>query len=154
LANRQIALVSPTLSSPRHLAYFFLRSPVFAVVYALVFAFELYLLQIVVGGLWLPRVLLFLSILVTFLGIGAPVLVGPIAVGILVAVLVRLGVLATVTMFFVWMTVARTPLTLDMSSWYAGRSFAVLGFLAVMFIAAFYTSLGGKPLFGKALIED
>ena len=45
-------------------------------------------------------------------------------------------------------------LTLDWSAWYAGRSFAVLGFFAVLMVAAAYTSLGGKPVFGKALLDE
>ena len=46
------------------------------------------------------------------------------------------------------------PLTLDWSVGYAGRSFAVLGLFASLLIFAFYTSLGGKPLFGKPVLED
>ena len=46
------------------------------------------------------------------------------------------------------------PLTLDWSAWYAISSFAVLGFFAALSVAAFHTSLGGKPLFGKALLDD
>ena len=38
--------------------------------------------------------------------------------------------------------------------WYSGRSFAVLGFFAALLVAAAYNSLGGKPLFGKALLAD
>jgi hypothetical protein len=30
----------------------------------------------------------------------------------------------------------------------------VLGFVAALLVAAFYTSLGGKPLFGKALLDE
>ena len=149
------ARVLSSLSAPGHLAYFFFRGPSFAVVYALVLAFMLYLLHIVVRGLWPARVLLFLAVVLFFLGAGAPtVLIAAIAVGIFTTVLVRLGLLSTATVYFVWQMLIRTPLTLDGSAWYAGRSFAVLGFFALMFIAAFYTSLGGKPLFGKALIED
>ena len=46
------------------------------------------------------------------------------------------------------------PLTLDWSEWYAGRSFAVLFSFVAVLLLAFYTSLGGKPLFGRALLED
>jgi hypothetical protein len=36
----------------------------------------------------------------------------------------------------------------------AGPSFVVLGFFATLPVAALYTSLGGKPLFGKTLLDD
>ncbi|MEO8499776.1 MAG: serine/threonine-protein kinase, partial [Vicinamibacteria bacterium] len=149
------ARVLSSLSAPGHLAHFFFRGPSFAVVYALVLAFMLYLLQIVVRGLWPARVLLFIAVVLFFLGAWAPpALIAAIAVGIFTTVLVRLGLLSTAITYFVWQMLIRSPLTLDGSAWYAGRSFAVLGFFALMFIAAFYTSLGGKPLLGKALIED
>ena len=48
----------------------------------------------------------------------------------------------------------RVPLTLDLSAWYAGRSYAVLSFLALSLFVSAYLSLGGKPLFGKALLDD
>jgi len=48
----------------------------------------------------------------------------------------------------------RAPLTLDWSSWYAGRSFAVLGILAGLLVMSAFLTLGGKPAFGKALLGD
>ena len=35
-----------------------------------------------------------------------------------------------------------------------GRSVAVLSFLALSLLVSAYLSLGGKPLFGKALLDD
>jgi len=67
---------------------------------------------------------------------------------------IRLGQLSSTVFLFTLYVLVRTPLTLDWSAWYAGRSFAVLGFFAALLLIAFYTSLGGKPLFGKALLED
>jgi transketolase C-terminal domain/subunit len=48
----------------------------------------------------------------------------------------------------------RLVVALELSAWYAGRSFAVLGFFALSQIAPFYTSLGEKPLFGRPLLYD
>jgi hypothetical protein len=48
----------------------------------------------------------------------------------------------------------RSPLTLDGSAFYAGRSFVVLGFFATLLLVSGYLSIGGKPIFGKALLED
>ena len=41
----------------------------------------------------------------------------------------------------------------DASAWYDGRSFVVLVLLAALALFSFYTSLGGKPLFGRDLFE-
>ena len=48
----------------------------------------------------------------------------------------------------------RVPLTLAASAWYAGRSFAVLSMLVLSLFLSAYLSLGGKPLFGKVLLDD
>ena len=79
---------------------------------------------------------------------------GSIFAAIIVFVLVRFGLIASAMTWFTTFALIRAPLTLDLSAWYAGRSFAVLGFFTALLVAAFYTSLGGKPLFGKALLDD
>jgi hypothetical protein len=73
---------------------------------------------------------------------------------IIVAVLIRFGALASTVLFSTFLVLTRAPLTLDWSAWYAGRSLVVLLFFASLLAAAFYTSLGGKPPFCRALIED
>ncbi|HEY3123687.1 MAG TPA: serine/threonine-protein kinase [Thermoanaerobaculia bacterium] len=46
------------------------------------------------------------------------------------------------------------PLTLDFSRWYAGRSLLVLLILAGLAVYGFHTSLGGKPAFGAAALDE
>ena len=75
---------------------------------------------------------------------------GGICAGIMLFVLARCGLIATAIVWFTVYVLLQAPLTLDWSAWYAGRSFAVLGFLATLMAAAAYTSLGGNPLFGRA----
>jgi hypothetical protein len=41
-----------------------------------------------------------------------------------------------------------------MSSWYAGISLAGILLMAAMVVYGFYTSLGGRPVFGGAVFED
>jgi hypothetical protein len=36
----------------------------------------------------------------------------------------------------------------------SGRSFLVLGFFVVLLVASAHVSLGGKPILGKALLDD
>ena len=71
----------------------------------------------------------------------------------LVVLVTLFGLLPTAVALYVFLIFAALPMTLDPSQWYAGRSFGVLLLLAALAIFAFYTSLGGKPLFGTDLFE-
>ena len=93
--------------------------------------------------------------LVTVLPFPTPLLLPlPPFAAIIISVLVRFGMLSSVALFVTLVVLAQAPLTLDWSTWYAGRSFALLAFFVALLLFAFHTSLGGKPLFGKALLED
>ncbi|MBK5256864.1 MAG: protein kinase, partial [Vicinamibacteria bacterium] len=154
-------LLSTTLSAPWHMAFFFFLSPVVALTQSLLILFFLYLLLGLFKRAW--AALLVFSLF--FLAMGAfgmaqneDRLVVTVATGmtlvILMWVLVRFGLFSSTVLLFTFYVLVRTPMTLDWSAWYAGRSFAVLGFFAALMVASFYTSLGGKPMFGKALQDD
>jgi serine/threonine-protein kinase len=146
------------LNGPRHMAYFFLVSAVIGVAYSLFTLFTLYLFQSLLRSAWLGRLVLFFVILAPSLTLGEGMIPaaieGSVFAATIVFVLVRFGFVASALTWFTAFVLLRTPLTLDVASWYAGRSFAVLGFFALLLCAAFFTSLGGKPLFGKALLDD
>jgi serine/threonine-protein kinase len=153
------ATVLSTLSEPRHVAYYALSLAPVAVVYSVGMLLGLYTLHALTGRVWLARLLLFLWLLlgnVVAFGRESPLIFfTSIALALLLSlVLIRLGLVAAAMLWFSHGLLLRTPLTLDSSSWYAGRSFVVLGCFAALFLASAYTSLGGKPIFGKALIED
>ena len=68
--------------------------------------------------------------------------------------LTRFGLLAFSFCFFTF-TIFRTfPITLDGSAWYAGYGYAALTILVVIVLYAFYTSLGGRPVFGTPRLDD
>ena len=46
------------------------------------------------------------------------------------------------------------PLTTQSSAWYAGISLARILVLDAITLYAFYTSLGGRPVFGGAVLEE
>ena len=46
------------------------------------------------------------------------------------------------------------PLTTQGSAWYAGISLAGILLMAAMAFYGFYTSLGGRPVFGGAVLEE
>jgi serine/threonine-protein kinase len=72
---------------------------------------------------------------------------------LLLVALLRFGAVALAFASFFSDALVVPPFTLDLSRWYAGHGL----FIVALFLAAagwgFYTSLGGRPLFGAALEE-
>ena len=73
---------------------------------------------------------------------------------VLVAVLVRFGLLAFAAAMVAANLVVALPPTTHLSAWYAGTSFAGLALLLGLAGYAFYISLGGQPMFGRVSIEE
>ena len=46
------------------------------------------------------------------------------------------------------------PITPHLAAWYSGIGLVGLGLMLAMAGYGFYTSLGGQPLFGRALLVD
>jgi hypothetical protein len=46
------------------------------------------------------------------------------------------------------------PLTLDVSAWFAARALPVVAVVVALSLYGFRTALAGKPLFGRALLDD
>ncbi len=63
----------------------------------------------------------------------------------------RFGLLAVMASYFFDDILGSFPLTTQMSAWYAGLSIAGILLMAAIAFYAFYTSLGGQPLFGGAV---
>ena len=149
--------VLTALTSPRHLAYHFLLGPLLGVLYSLSILFLLYLLYALLRREWLGQLLVILFAASPQLaGIQDPVdfvlagFFGTLAI----YVLTRFGLLASAAMLGTFQIIVRVPLSLDGSAWYAGRSFAMLGFFVVLLGTSAFLSLGGKPVFGKAVLDD
>lgn len=73
---------------------------------------------------------------------------------IILFALMRVGLLAAISMFsFQWWT-SSTPLTSDISAFYAGYTAMTLVTLAALATYGYRTALGGQRLFSGRLIED
>ena len=143
----------------RELASLLFLIPSLAVLYSVGFQFMLCLFQAVVRQVWLARVVLFLMLLTmaAVLGTDGPLnglVEGAVLATIILTVLVRFGLLSCAVLVFSYAVLSNVPLTVDWSTWYAGGSVVVLVLFVALMVAAFHTSLAGKPLFGRALIED
>jgi hypothetical protein len=86
----------------------------------------------------------------------APVdlVIGLIVNGVAVFLLIRFGLLALVAAYEFNDFLGSFPLTTQMSSWYASISLTGILLMAAMAFYGFYTSLGGRPAFGGAVLEE
>jgi len=71
-----------------------------------------------------------------------------------VFLLIRFGLLAFVVEGFFINLLENFPLTTHGSAWYSGISLAAILLMAVVAFYGFYTSLGGRPVFGGAVLEE
>ena len=74
--------------------------------------------------------------------------------GLAVFVMIRFGLLALVANFVVHIILQNFPLTTQWSAWYSGISLAGILLIAALVLYGFYTSLGGRPAFGGAVLEE
>jgi serine/threonine-protein kinase len=76
-----------------------------------------------------------------------------VSIGIYFFILLRVGLLAGIVSSLYMFISNHVVLTLDMSSWYAGRSLFTLLLLLVLATYGFYISLAGRPLFSGDALE-
>jgi serine/threonine-protein kinase len=120
--------------------------------------FVLFLLRVLLRKEWAAAVA-WVLLFTVFLVLGGPfdpvVLVGTlIFLGLAVFVMIRFGLLALVTNFVAYNILQDYPLTTQGSAWYAGIGLAGILVIAAMALYGFYTSLGGRPVFGGAVLEE
>ncbi len=68
--------------------------------------------------------------------------------------MIRFGLLALVANFMVYTTLKNFPLTTQGSAWDSGISLAGILLIATLAFYGFYTSVGGRPVFGGAVLEE
>jgi serine/threonine-protein kinase len=68
--------------------------------------------------------------------------------------LIRFGLLAGLANTVIYHIVATFPLTTQGSAWYWGISLTGILLIAALTLYGFYTSLGGRPIFGSAALEE
>jgi hypothetical protein len=124
-----------------------------------VILFTLFVLRALLRKEWLAAIVCVL--LVTFF---RPPSSDPFSAVTLVSILIttsltvflflRFGLLAVIASLFFQGLLGGFPLTAQMSAWYAGLSIAGMLLIAAMALYGFYTSLGGRPMFGGGVLED
>lgn len=74
-------------------------------------------------------------------------------ISLVLAVLLRFGLLALVVTFYTFLTMELFPLTIDISRPYAGASMIVMATITGVAAYGFYASRGDEPLFGRTLLD-
>ena len=73
---------------------------------------------------------------------------------LLLSALLRTGLLGLVVCIFLSWILGDPPLTLDSSRWYASHGWFYVAVALAIAVWGFRTSLGGKPLFGGASLDE
>jgi hypothetical protein len=126
-------------------------------------AFFLFLARILLRSTWAAAIIYVLGATVIFfptykvpLSSLILVMLMPmiLALAIQLLLLFRIGLLALIAAPLVYQFLYIYPITVQTSAWYFGISLTGLFLLLAFALYAFYTSLGGQPLFGRAVLED
>jgi hypothetical protein len=130
-----------------------------AILIGLTTLFFLFVLRVLLRKGWIAAAVfvLVLSVFDALGPTGAPVVFairGLIISSLTVFLLVRFGLLALIAAGLFGLFLGNFPLTTDASAWYAGIGFAGILLMAAMAFYSFYTSLGGRPMFGAATLEE
>jgi hypothetical protein len=128
---------------------------VYAFFFFLGFLFILVLLRALLRKEWAAAAILIL-IAVVVVGTRDPALTvaSAVWVGWVVFLLTRFGLLAGIANRVLYGILVAFPLTTDGRSWYAGISLTGILLMAALTFYGFYTSLGGRPMFGGAVLEE
>ena len=157
----------PLLSSPltlggvrTMLALFLSQTIVASVFVGFAFLFFLLLLYMILRRELLAEIGLFVTVLtieVAAFASSSPrfVWVASILISLIVVIMVaRLGLLATMVAQLFFLLTAFYPITTDFSAWYASSTVFALTIVLSLAIYGFYTSLGGQRVIGGKLLND
>ncbi len=125
---------------------------------ALASVFLLFLLRLLLRNQWAAvAVFLLINVGVSSLNSETPWVTAPFAAifyGLAVLVVMRFGLLALVATALSQDLLQALPITTQTSAWYAGIGWFGVVYLAALTFYGFYTSLGGRPLFGGGVLDD
>ncbi len=130
-------------------------SLLFALIFFLAFLFVLVVLRALLKKEWAYTIVVLL-IAAAIAGQRDPaiIVVTAIWIGWVVFLLTRFGLLAGVANRIMYGILIAFPLTTEGSAWYAGISLAGILLMAALAFYGFYTSLGGRAMFGRAVLEE
>ena len=127
-----------------------------SVLYAMTFLFVLVLLRMLIRNGVLAALLWCLLVGSPMIGenVAFELAGGLVRAALLFIVLTRGGVLALAVSLYFMFNILESPFTLDFAAWYQVRALPLVVVLAGLALYGFHTSLAGRPLFGRSLLED
>jgi hypothetical protein len=126
-----------------------------AIGHSIMFLFLLLLLRLVLRSVWLAACA-FVPVATAYFCLPDPEptyatwICSGLAVALFAWILVRFGLLATVTGLTVLNLLTALPITTDSSAFYFGNGLLVMGLVFAVALYGSFTSLGGRPLFRDA----
>jgi hypothetical protein len=131
-------------------------------IYALLIGFFLFLLRTLLRSTWAAAVVSILGISTMFItgrssiNYMLPVILMPLVLSavIHIFVILRFGLLALIADQFFFNLLCLFPITTQLSAWYFAIGGSALAIVLALSLYAFYTSLGDRPMFGRASLED
>ena len=144
-----------------HMTFVLDNSVVVSIFVSLLLLLFLFLLRTTLRRMWIAAVVF---IVVLTLGFVASIGLGhvglfdwvtlPLYSALLVFVLTRFGILTLIVTFSVADTLGSFPLTVDLSTWYAGSSLFAFASVLTLTAYALYTALAGRPLFKAEFLDS
>jgi serine/threonine-protein kinase len=122
--------------------------------------FGLVVVNLIVRRVWITALIMTAFLLTTAAGEISrfpPIWLGTLfalaVVSVIVLVMLRFGLLATITLFFVNFVLGSAVLTLDPSAWFFPTSAALLLLVAALAVYGFVASRAGGPLLGRRILD-
>ena len=122
--------------------------------------FGLVVVNLVARRVWVTALVMMLFLMLTGLGnfgdarpAWLGIVIGLLTVSLIVFVMLRFGLLATLTFFFANFLLSATTITLDPAKWFFPTSTLMLLLVAALGFYGFYASRGGEPLLGRRILD-
>jgi hypothetical protein len=122
----------------------------------LLMPYLLFLFRVLFRKTWIAAILFIVITSVSFSTIGESTVQISLVLAAVVHVFVifRFGILAWMVEQLFYNLLCLFPITMDLSAWYSGIGLTGLAILLALALYAFYASLGSRPMFGRASLED
>jgi hypothetical protein len=135
-----------------------LAAPVFGAVFAFIPLLVVFVLTFIVRRAWIAALVMAAAASLANIGQSStPMIEAPfvmITLLLYLTVLLRVGLLATMTVVTVGALFDVTPLTLQLSEWYAPAGWIVMAIILALAVYGFHASLGGRRVFAGGVLDE
>ncbi|MEJ2111634.1 MAG: hypothetical protein P8Z37_17340 [Acidobacteriota bacterium] len=145
------------LSGSHMIVAWYLRFVTISILWGLGIAFIIFILKVLFRRTWavaaVPTVLIGFIIFLSTSSIAMAISIA-IVIGAFLYLFFRFGLLAISASFLFFIIFTEFPITTRLSDWYFKIGLTGVVLLLVFVVYAFYTSLGGRPMFGTPRLDE